>query len=120
MDRALPGIVIGGVAGSGLRWLAGELGEAADVGASTVLIVVNALGCLVLGFVVARWPDATDPRRLAVGLGFAGGLTTFSTLAVEVAAGLHIDDYGPLTTSIPANLIAGLICFIVGRAAAAS
>ena len=120
MQRALPGILIGGVLGSALRWAAIELGDAADYEPAKVLIGVNALGCFVLGLVVARWPDANDPRRLAVGLGFAGGLTTFSALAVEVAAGIHVSDYSPLAASVPVQLLAGVVFFLVGRKAAAT
>ena len=120
MHRALPGILIGGVAGCALRWAAVEGGAAGDLGAATVLVGVNALGCFVLGLAVARWPDAHDPRRLAIGLGFAGGLTTFSALAVEVAAGIHASDLSPAMTSVPAQLLAGVVFFVIGRRAAVS
>lgn len=115
MRRALPGILIGGVVGSAMRWVAVELGAAADFPSTSILLVVNSLGCFVLGVAVARWPDTTDPRRLTIGLGFAGGLTTFSALAVEVAAGIHHDDYSPIMTSVLAQLMAGVVFFMIGR-----
>ena len=120
MHRALPGILVGGVAGSAVRWGVVEVGDAADLSAADVLIAVNALGCFVLGLAVARWTDAHDPRRLAIGLGFAGGLTTFSALAVEVAAGIHASDLSPAMTSVPAQLLAGVVFFVIGRRAAVS
>ena len=115
MRRALPGILIGGVVGSSVRWGATEVGAAVSFEPANVLTAINALGCFVVGAAVARWTDVHDPRRLTLGLGFAGGLTTFSALAVEMAAGIHSNDYSPIVTSIPLQLLAGVVFFVVGR-----
>lgn len=115
MHRALPGILVGGVIGSATRWVVVERGAAAEYPFTATLVIINALGCFVLGVAMARWPDATDPRRLSIGVGFAGGLTTFSALAVDIAAGLHQGDYAPIVTSIPVQLLAGVVFFVIGR-----
>lgn len=87
MDRRrLLLVALGGAVGATVRW------ALLDVGADAfrpVLLGVNVLGCVVLGWAVAReGPAGTDRHRWlhdAVAVGFCGGLTTFSTLAVEVA-----------------------------------
>lgn len=45
--------------------------------------VVNVLGSLALGVVVARLGRPDDPRRLLLGTGLLGGFTTYSAFAVE-------------------------------------
>ncbi|MGB1630028.1 MAG: fluoride efflux transporter FluC [Acidimicrobiales bacterium] len=115
MHRALPGILVGGVVGSATRWAVLERSAAAEYPSTATLVVVNALGCFVLGVAMARWPDATDRWRLSIGVGFAGGLTTFSALAVDIAARLHQGDYAPIVASVPAQLLAGVVFFVIGR-----
>lgn len=112
MQRAVPGVLIGGVAGSVLRWAVAEIGWSTSV----TLVVVNTLGCAVLGGVVARWPAADHPVRLAAGLGFCGGLTTFSTLAVRVAQHLDAEAFADATRVSLGNVGLGLAAFVTVRA----
>lgn len=81
MDRVVAGVLLGGVAGATGRWAVGEIGWPTWVS----LLVVNTVGCAVLGWVVARWAEREHPVRLALGVGLCGGFTTFSGLAVELA-----------------------------------
>ena len=69
-------VAIGGASGTGLRLAAGLTLPA---GIST--LVVNVLGCLLLGYVTRR--VRSSPGRGLLGTGLAGALTTFSTFAVE-------------------------------------
>ena len=100
--RDLVAIAIGGLLGATLRWWITDIDAATNGGwfeyapnATAVIpapllpgrvLFVNLLGTLLLGFTLAR--RAVDQRRLslAVATGFCGSLTTFSTLAVELAA----------------------------------
>lgn len=77
--RAVPLVGVGAVAGAACRWLTGEV-----LPATLALLLVNALGCVVIGWVAARKPDAAS--RLVVATGFCGGLTTLSSAAVAVAS----------------------------------
>lgn len=76
----------GGAAGATLRWALLDLGGEAF---RPALLLVNVLGCIVLGAALAREGPAGSSRHRwlhdALAVGFCGGLTTFSTLAVEVA-----------------------------------
>ena len=87
MDRGRLGLVaVGGAVGVSVRWSLLEVGEPSSLAA---LLGANLVGCFVLGVAVAReGPAGTARHRLlhdGLAVGFCGGLTTFSTLAVEVA-----------------------------------
>jgi CrcB protein len=74
-------VAVGGATGAVCRylisgWLAQPYGT----------LLVNALGSLVLGVVVGLSSSLPPELRLLVGTGFCGGLTTFSTFAVETLA----------------------------------
>lgn len=68
-------VALGAAAGTALRYWA-----AAVVGGRPATLAVNVAGSLLLGLLV-EGPVA------ALAVGFAGGLTTFSTWAVETADG---------------------------------
>jgi len=68
---------LGGVAGALARYAVGRRIER-EYGDT---FVVNVLGSLLLGAVVAA--PVSDPLALAVGTGFCGAFTTFSTFAFE-------------------------------------
>lgn len=111
MQRVVLGVLLGGVIGATCRWAVGEL----DWSTSTWLLTVNTVGCLVLGAVVARWADRSHPLRLALGVGFCGGLTTFSGLAVELAERLDADDVASALGLAAASVALGLVAFTGGR-----
>jgi fluoride exporter len=76
----------------------GALGAAARYGTGLVLpsrldaypvatFVVNVIGAVILGAVAALpadWLAAHELARPAIGTGFCGGLTTFSTMTLEI------------------------------------
>lgn len=111
MRRALPGILAGGVAGSVLRWAIGELGWSA----TATLLIVNTLGCAILGGLVAAWPDSTHRVRLTYGLGLCGGLTTFSGLAVRLAQHLDAGAPGDAAGLLASSLVLGALAFLGAR-----
>lgn len=68
--------------------------------------VVNVLGSILLGFLVA----ATDKPelRLLLGTGFLGAFTTFSTFSVESMQLVESGEYGVAAASVLGNLVLGL------------
>jgi CrcB protein len=74
--------------GAGVRFTVAQL-----VGGRRATLLVNVVGCLLLGLLLAA-PAPVAP--LAVG--FAGGVTTFSTWAVETVEGGGLR-YALLTTA---------------------
>lgn len=79
-----PAVALGGASGAGVRWLIETV--VGDPAFPWALLAVNIVGAFVLGLVAFR--TATGHRellRLGVGVGFCGGLTTFSAFAVATA-----------------------------------
>ncbi|WP_084518204.1 fluoride efflux transporter CrcB [Microtetraspora niveoalba] len=80
-------IALGGGLGSIARYLVGSAVPAGADGFPWGTLVVNLTGCLVLGalmvFVLQVWPPSRYVRPF-LGVGFLGGYTTFSTVAVEI------------------------------------
>ena len=126
MQRWRFGLVgAGGALGAVLRW---ALLEGGGTSLRPALLVANVLGCFVVGAALAAGasPSATRGRRTllrdGVGIGFCGGLTTFSTLAVEVAElgrdGRAALGAGYLALSVALGLVAVLGgAALVGRVA---
>lgn len=83
MARALAFVAVGGGVGAVARYLLTE----ALVGASHPLpwptLIVNTLGCLLMGLLTAelvKHPLHRQPVKMLLGTGFLGGFTTFSHL----------------------------------------
>ena len=117
----------GGAVGAGLRWAVlgalpdGNLGGDATTatlasggdGLPWPVVLVNLVGCALLGALLGRGVDSRV--RLLVGAGFCGGLTTFSTFAVD-AAGLMRDSRAEVAaTYLTLSVVLGLGAFLAGR-----
>lgn len=86
---------LGGIAGSALRWLVST-----SIGPDNQMwsiFVLNVAGSLLLGVLVAHPARSNSNLALLLGVGFAGGLTTFSTFAVDIAQ--HLDE-GTIGTAV--------------------
>lgn len=80
-------ISLGGVIGSTLRYGAGLLWPTAPGTFPTTTLVVNAVGCAVIGVFMVVITDVWAAHRLVrpfFGTGVLGGFTTFSTYAVDI------------------------------------
>lgn len=112
-------VAAGATAGAGARWAVAE-GFPEPDGWPWPVFVVNVVGSLVLGVVLARTrhrtDDATSDRlRLLIGTGFCGALTTFATFAVEVAEFLR-DGRATLGLGyLAASVVVGLAAFVIGH-----
>ncbi len=91
-------------------------------GPSIGILVANAAGSLVLG-VLTRWAagHVVDPGvRLAVAVGFCGGLTTFSTFVAQLAEQLESGRRAGAVRWAAVMLLTGLVAagagVAVGRA----
>ena len=113
--------------------VAGALGALSRYGASLLAVkllgagfpfgtlIVNVVGCLLLGFLAQLGltnPALSKNVQLALGTGFLGSFTTFSTFGVETVTLLQDGAYGPAFLNVALNVVVGLLCAAAGMAAA--
>jgi CrcB protein len=99
-------VIAAGAVGSVLRYLAGQAGTRASW--PWPVLLVNVVGSLIAG--VAIHSDLS----LIVVTGFAGGLTTFSTLSVETVQLAMAGRWRAAAGSVGANLALGIAAATVG------
>jgi CrcB protein len=127
MERVLPyllvgvGSFIGGNARFVLaRWVGGIVEGRFPAGT----ILINVSGSFVLGFLGAllaqRAVANADALRLAIGVGFCGGFTTFSTFEFETHALFEDGAWLTAVTNMFLSLFAGLVAVRLGIVAAKS
>ena len=107
----LPMIAIGGAGGALVRWGVAEAWGAHVFPWPTFL--VNVIGCALLAAFTADGVPKHLRRLLAVG--FCGGLTTFSTLSVDVVRLQDSGDTGVAALYLTASVVAGLAVFVLVR-----
>lgn len=94
---------VGGAAGAAARYLLGT--RVATPGRAT--LAVNVLGSLVLGVLVGG--SVGGPVALAVGTGFCGAFTTFSSFAVETTEELTAGGARPAAWLAGLHLVGALV-----------
>jgi CrcB protein len=85
--REVAAVFVGGACGALARAALGEAFPAPPGHWPWVTFAVNVVGCLVLGYLSTRLQERlplSAYRRPLLGTGLCGGLTTFSTMQVEV------------------------------------
>lgn len=93
-------VMLGGAAGSGLRFLVAQWLPAAPGTVPLATILVNVIGSGLLGAVTVlstQYGMLSREAAILLGAGLCGGFTTFSTLSVEV---LTMMDHGRLGLGI--------------------
>jgi len=125
LNPTLVGLVgLGGVVGTALRfgftqWI--PTGH----GWPWATLLVNLLGALILGALLETlslrdlMPATARRTRLLVGTGFCGGLTTYSTLAVETGLLVHAHRAGLAAGYAVVSIVAGAAAASIGVAASA-
>jgi fluoride exporter len=84
-------------------------------------LTVNVIGSFVLALVVflALEGRVSQDIRLAVGTGFCGAFTTFSTFALETDALLTRGAWTEVALYVMGNLVLGFVAVLLGKALAA-
>ena len=113
MKRALSlaAIGLGGMIGASVRWGVNELVPESSFPWATFL--VNVVGCGLLAGV--DWSALRQDVRMAAGTGFCGGLTTFSTFAVEAVTLADDGRTGVAALYVGASVAVGLGTYVVVR-----
>lgn len=115
---ALAAGTLGALARYGTTLLLARPGARIPWGVLAVNVVGSALGGVLLGLVSA---SAVDPGlRYVLFAGFAGGLTTFSTLSVETLQLVEQGRIRAAALSLGANLLLGIGAAAIAFAATAA
>lgn len=110
---------IGGFLGAILRYAVSDRAMA-RLGwhSSTGTLLVNGVGCLVMGLLVGFFearPDTHPAVRLFVGTGVLGALTTFSTFSSETLGLVQQGNTRGAFLNVAANLVVGFAGVCLGR-----
>lgn len=108
-------VFLGGGLGALCRWLiALGMGQSVN-GFPTSTLIVNLLGCFLIGVASAYFMQVESKLQLLLVVGFLGGFTTFSSFGLELfnlqAAG-HFKMF--IIYLFTSNLI-GILCVILGN-----
>ncbi|MGW7069381.1 fluoride efflux transporter CrcB [Streptomyces sp. NPDC054855] len=80
-------VAVGGAIGASARYGASLIWPTAPGTFPTTTLLVNVIGCALMGVLMAVLTEARTPHRLLrpfFGTGVLGGFTTFSTYAVDI------------------------------------
>ena len=110
-------VAVGGALGATCRWLAVEAGGHPRF--PWPVLIVNVVGSLALGVVLAA--ESGHPlARVALhdlgAIGFCGGLTTFSTFAVEVVDLIDDGDGAVAAAYVAASVVGTMVAVLAGAA----
>lgn len=113
-SRLLLAVFIGGAIGTTLRAAGAELWPPGPGDWPWPTFAANLIGALALGFVAEWWAEHHDQRSL-LGGGLCGGLTTFSTMQLELLRMLDHDELALAAGYAAASLTAGVLLARAGR-----
>ncbi len=109
----------GAIPGALLRWKLETIAHSMVEGSLRSVVgadfLANMVGCLLIGLVIAQGPGRAR-LALAVGIGFCGSLTTFSSWMLELAKALRAGDGLGAVGVLLASLAGGVLLVFVGYA----
>ncbi len=127
MQRLTPFLLVGigsFVGGNARYLLARWVGGLGDGRFPLATFLINVSGCFLLGLIGGLLADRALPHadavRLALGVGFCGGFTTFSTFEYETHALFEDGVWVAAVTNLFLSLFAGLLAVRFGIVAARS
>ena len=114
-------VALGGAAGAVARyWASGIVYRLTGPGFPWGTLVVNLLGCFLIGvvIVVLETTIQSGALRAAVAIGFLGAFTTFSTFSYETLALLQDGDWLRAGAYVGGSVMVGLLAVAAGFGAA--
>lgn len=114
MLRQILLVALGGALGSALRYLTALLLARHYTGSIPLAtLVVNLVGCFLIGLLIGLCSDMTHLRLLFI-TGFCGGFTTFSTFTAESYSMFREGAYGLALLYISGSVLIGLLALWLG------
>lgn len=114
MLRQLLLVALGGAIGSAMRYLTAILLARHYTGSIPLAtLVVNVLGCFLIGLLIGLCSETTYLRLLFI-TGFCGGFTTFSTFTAESYVMFREGAYGLAFLYIAGSVLIGLLALWIG------
>ena len=111
-------IFLGGGIGAVLRYLVGfNLSKYFEISLPISTFLVNIIGSFVIGFLFFFFMekiDITPALKLALTVGFCGGLTTFSTFSLEVFGMLTNHQFVQAFSYIVLSIIVCVLMTMIG------
>jgi CrcB protein len=114
-------VLLGGAVGAPLRYLTDRFVQARhDTVFPWGTFAVNSVGCFLYGAVAGAvaTAGAPDELQIALGVGFCGALTTFSTFGFETVRLLEDGSFLAAAANVVGSLVAGLAAVSAGWALA--
>jgi fluoride exporter len=116
--RVVLAVAVGGAAGTLLRALIAEDLPVRGRAFPWATLAVNLGGSLILGFVLVATVSGSAYARPLLATGFCGGLTTFSTLVVEVDLLVRAGRAGTAAVYLGLSMLGGLVAVWAGTRSA--
>jgi CrcB protein len=117
MLHSLLYVAVGAIFGAAARFLITHFSSEASqhYGFPYGTLVVNVVGCVIVGYVLTWTADHTHDRfRLLMATGFCGAFTTFSAFAYESMAYWHDGKFGSFALNVLANNVLCLFAVLLG------
>jgi CrcB protein len=118
--REVAAVFVGGALGTVVRAALTEAFPHAATSWPWPTFAVNIVAAFVLGYVVTRLQERLPPssyRRPLLGTGLCGGLSTFSTMQVELLKMIDARDWGLAIGYTLASIVAGYVAIHLATAA---
>jgi fluoride exporter len=110
-------VAFGGVIGSLLRYQAGLIWPTPVGAFPTTILLVNLLGCLVIGVFLTVVTEVWTPHRLVrpfFGTGVLGGFTTFSTYSLDGVTLVRVGQSARAIEYLCATAIGAMLAVTLG------
>lgn len=108
-------VFIGGGFGAMLRWfIALSMGQSSN-GFPTSTLLVNLLGCFLIGLASAYFMQQESKLQLLLVVGFLGGFTTFSSFGLELFNLQANGQFKMFVIYLLASNLIGILCVILGN-----